>query len=886
MTCGWFSESFAATPNSTKGHSVAECAANEVALFQALVPTEQCFPPIGIVNVQLTYFVKVITESPAFAQIWVNGVGDGSVYCPNFSRYFRTTNESRITRNTGETVGGVVSWTNSCAGTGLSLQPSTGHCGSGATIVPPKCPECPKAGNPVNIGSGAKVQKETDYIGTGPFPLQLTRRYTSGFERASTMGRSWRHSYDVRIVTITPGATVVVQRPDGREFVFTNNAGVWTSDVDVNGKLELVASTWRYTTGAGDAREADSVEVFDASWGRLTSITNRAGLTQALTYSTASTPPAVASQPALLISVADPFGRALSFAYDKPGRLIKVTDPDGGTIQMAYTAGEQLSTVTYQDGKVRTFLYNESANTGGANLPRALTGIVDENGSRFATWQYNAAGLATLSEHAGGAGRVTVTYNANSTTTVTDSLGKVQNFGLGNVFGVVRQTSVPGPCAGCGDSASSTFGANGNVSSRTDFNGNRTNYTYLTPRNLEATRVEGLTAAGATTAQTRTTSTQWHATFVLPAQVAEPLRITTFVYNGDGGVTCGATGALCSKTVQATTGRERGARVRRGSRRHAADLGLHLRRQRPGVDHGRPANGCGRRDHLHVLPDQRPSCGQARQRCHHRQCAGPDDEHYLLQRARSTAHDHGSERATTTLAYDTRLRLVSRTVGGEVTSYEYDNAGQLTKVTLPDSSYLTYTYDPAHRLTAVQDNLGNKIAYTLDLMGQPHAGAGVRPRQHARADAHPRVLEPEPAVPGAGRFQPDHGVRLRHAGQRHQRQGPAQPDTANQYDALNRLKQMTDPASGVTLYAYNGLDALTTVTDPRSLATNYTVGWPGQPHPTGLTRYRDHGQHLRRGRQPSHADRCQVASDDLRLRCVEPGHEHHIPRRVEADLRL
>jgi YD repeat-containing protein len=72
---------------------------------------------------------------------------------------------------------------------------------------------------------------------------------------------------------------------------------------------------------------------------------------------------------------------------------------------------------------------------------------------------------------------------------------------------------------------------------------------------------------------------------------------------------------------------------------------------------------------------------------------------------------------TTTLAYDARRRLTSRSVGGEATTYEYDAVGQLTKVTLPDGSYLSYSYDAAHRLTQVADNSGNRIAYTLDPMG-------------------------------------------------------------------------------------------------------------------------------------------------------------------------
>src|SRR5262249_15579836 len=92
--------------------------------------------------------------------------------------------------------------------------------------------------------------------------------------------------------------------------------------------------------------------------------------------------------------------------------------------------------------------------------------------------------------------------------------------------------------------------------SRTDWVGNVTTYTYDLARNLETSRTE---AVG--TPQVRTISTQWHATFRLPAAVAEPLRITTYVYNGDGGVQCGlqadattlVPGVLCSKTIQPTT---------------------------------------------------------------------------------------------------------------------------------------------------------------------------------------------------------------------------------------------------------------------------------------------------------------------------------------------
>ena len=50
-------------------------------------------------------------------------------------------------------------------------------------------------------------------------------------------------------------------------------------------------------------------------------------------------------------------------------------------------------------------------------------------------------------------------------------------------------------------------------------------------------------------------------------------------------------------------------------------------------------------------------------------------------------------------------------------SHTYDPAGQLIKLTLPDSTAITYTWDAAHRLTQVTDQAGNSISYTLDNSG-------------------------------------------------------------------------------------------------------------------------------------------------------------------------
>ena len=71
----------------------------------------------------------------------------------------------------------------------------------------------------------------------------------------------------------------------------------------------------------------------------------------------------------------------------------------------------------------------------------------------------------------------------------------------------------------------------------------------------------------------------------------------------------------------------------------------------------------------------------------------------------------------TTLVYDARGRLLRRDVGGQLITFAYDGVGNVTKTTLPDGSFLVSEYDDARRLVAIADNLGNRIVYTLNAAG-------------------------------------------------------------------------------------------------------------------------------------------------------------------------
>jgi YD repeat-containing protein len=178
----------------------------------------------------------------------------------------------------------------------------------------------------------------------------------------------------------------------------------------------------------------------------------------------------------------------------------------------------------------------------------------------------------------------------------------------------------------------------------------------------------------------------------------------------------------------------------------------------------------------------------------------------------------------TTLTYDLRQRLVSRQIGSETTAFDYWPTGQLKKVTLPDASYLLYTYDGAHRLTQISDGLGNAIDYTLDAMGNRTAENVYDPsntlhRTHARIFNALNQLYQDVNAAGTAAVTTTFGYDPQ--GNQSTVAAPLTRNTINAYDELNRLKQITDPGNGITKFGYDANDNLTSVIDPRNLTTTY-----------------------------------------------------------------
>lgn len=682
---------------------------------------------------------------------------------------------------------------------------------------------------------------ETDYTGTGQFPLQLIRVYNSRANGATgAFGANWTHPYEAVIRFINNAA--IVQRPDGKRIFFALAGGVWNADSDVPFILNQQKNASGTTIGWTVVSPDNQLESYDAS-GKLLTITDQSGATQTLTYDANSR----------LTKVTDPQGHSLTFVYNSNARVQTMTDPSGGVFTYGYDAKWNLTSVTRPDSTVKSYVYNEAANTSNTMLPNALTGIYDgtvTTGIRFATYQYDTQGRAILSEHSGGAERTQVAYNANGSTVVTDALGAARTYGFQTVLGVVKSTGQTQPAgSGCAASAANLgYDANGNIASRTDFNGNRSCFAYDLIRNLETARVDGLAPGKACPADSgsyspaantveRKITSAWHADWRLEVKRAEPKKLTLWVYNGqpdpsngNAVASCAPASALlpdgkpiavlCKRIEQATTdttGALGLSATLTGTPRTWAytynSLGQVLTADGPRTDVSDVTSYSYYSDTTAThMPGDLATLTNALG--HVTQFTNYDKHGHLL----SLTDPNG---LVVGFSYDARGRLTGRTVDGNTTGYAYDAAGNLTQVTLPTTDYLHYTYDAAHRLTDIADAQSNRIHYTLDGAGNRtqediyDPGNVLRKSHHQVYDALSRLSQDIGAAQQTRAFGYDPNGNLTTLTDAN---GHAQQSV---YDALDRPRQVTDALAGITQYAYDAQGHVTQVTDPNGLVTQY-----------------------------------------------------------------
>jgi YD repeat-containing protein len=436
-------------------------------------------------------------------------------------------------------------------------------------------------GNPVDPATGVKIEKETDYVSANG-SLQIDRYFTTlgSIDGFNNMGYGWRHNFTGRIngygilskydykgkrtslynspseacesgwsslkssykllydsaalyindrceiktnnQTVaymrvyntrngnvddsSPLLTRYLKRSSGKILVMRQVNGQWKS-------LYPGQGTMVDTQNGTEYRINGSIEMYDEE-GRLASSLSASGYKTQYTY----------DESTRLASVIGHFGDVLTFHYDDEDQLNRIVTPDG-EIKYGYDTDRRLIKVTWPDDSERHYHYEKSI------FPNHLTGITDENGNRFATWKYDYSGKATSSEHGGALERVRFRYNSDGSTRVTDAKGATRAYHFTVQQGQMKVDRIEGDrCTTCsgGDIQAYTYGSNGFIASKTDWNGNTTTYT----RDDQGSELSHTEASG--TPQARTIIATWDVALNKPLTVTGPEQITEYIYDGTG----------------------------------------------------------------------------------------------------------------------------------------------------------------------------------------------------------------------------------------------------------------------------------------------------------------------------------------------------------------
>jgi len=701
-------------------------------------------------------------------------------------------------------------------------------------------------GNPINAFTGVKTQLERDYVSVSGH-LDFSRYYTSdsvAYNLDGQLGKNWRHNYQSRLTQYMIGAerVLILSRPSGNYYSFKKVGSEWTTDADVQYQLQAVSDNgvprWR-VKGLNDQVE------FYSNDGTLERIEYFDGDVISLDY----------DEDFRLVKVSDRQGRALLMSYIG-SHLSGLLMPDGNSIGYDYDENRLLSVSHRQGNSEESSSRYIYGNSDDASL---LMGVVDESDIRYASWSYDANGLAISSRHGdvdSGIEKVTVT-RSNSKAKVVSPLGQVANYDYVVHLGRIKLTAADAKCDAClrGAYLSRVYDSNGYPEVTLDFSGNSISTQY----NERGLLVSKTNSGGQSGGVQRTAQTDWHADFAVPLEsrvyneLGELAKKSSWTYNARGQV-------LTSSGIDPTSGTPRTiaktyceqADIDAG---RCQLLGLVTSVNAPRTDVDDITS-------YTYYPSDGSACAASPTTCPYRKgdlwkvtnALGQVTEYLAYDGAGRVLSVKDANGIITDYTYHPRGWLTASKVRGaddasesddRITRIDYWPTGLVKQVTQPDGAFTAFTYDAARRLTDIADNAGNTLHYTLDNAGNrvkedTKDAAGTLKRTLSRVYNQLGQLATQATASGD---PTDFGYDAN--GNTTAVTDALGHTTQNDYDPLNRLARTLQDVGGIaaeTKFGYDALDNLTKVTDPKGLDTTYTYNGLGDltkltSPDTGVTTY-------------------------------------------------
>lgn len=709
------------------------------------------------------------------------------------------------------------------------------------TITGPGLQYCSKPTNrhPCYPATGDKARFETDFEFSGrPFVRAYHALRQTGQKPEFAPG--WTHSYSDRIMGSVGASRLVLIGESGYYEMFNRSGRTmrYISPGDATRVIDVVAENNRNVfrlTGS------DGLLRFFNDAGRLLRVENTgSGWNVALTYDGDR-----------LISATDHAGQQLQFDY-LDGRLVALRLPGGQRVEYAYDANRNFQSVRYADGNVRSYHYNEAGHSD-ANDPHALTGISD-NGVRYATFAYDAKGRARLSQlHANGAPveRTTLVYNGDNAVTVTGDRGQTTTYALSSASQYRRITGITT------SSGATTNGyTGGKVSETRDPAGNITRYEYSADGAFVNARFEAYgTSVERVTRTTRNSLYQITSTELQQKSGSSYVakRRREWTYDGAGAV-------RTHRLIDPATGASRTVTYERCDWGQVAPTGpCPVARLVTAID-GPRTDVLDKTTYAYYNWDD-PTCmvggcsflvGKLKRATN---ALGHTVEYTVSDRSFGRpVRVRDANGVFTDFEYDDRGRMTARKLRGaddntqtddQILRIEYTPAGNVGKLTLPDGSFTVYSYDGAHRLTAIADAEGNRIDVALDSAGAP-VQEQIRDSQgtlmYSVSRSYTALGELQSVTDAYNRTTTTSFDANGNPDRTTDPLGRVADQNVDPLDRLTRVLQDMNGIAAETKFGYDALDNLTQVNDPKGLNTNYVHNGLGdlvqlQSPDTGTTTY-------------------------------------------------
>ncbi|HEB56777.1 MAG TPA: RHS repeat protein, partial [Gammaproteobacteria bacterium] len=606
-----------------------------------------------------------------------------------------------------------------------------------------------------------------------------------------------------------------------RKYPFTYNLSGTGETLEITGTGN--DTLYRLTTAE------DEIEVYDAN-GRLLSVSNRQGMTQSLVYETGT---------GLLSSVSSQTGESIRFAYESYGenlqytRIKSVTDHSGRQWLFDYDpATDVLASITFPDNGQRRYHYEDPDD------PQLLTGITDQSGMRYASWEYDAKGRATLSAHGQtkDKDRVELSYLGNGLRLVTKK--RISGFPDGNALDIPYNYLTH---VGAGKPLVAEIG--GNVSLKYEYDAMTGYLDYKIENNVRtefknynSSGNPGIVVEAAGTPQQRTTVYTYDSRYIdklavrkEPSVVPGKLKTTRYEYDDFGNNTAIITSgfrpdgtAVSRVTTFEYNGPFHQLTKIDGPRTDVSDIYT-----------------------IDYYPDD---AAQGSNRARMKRVTAPlnitlyDSITYTSTGNIQSYTDANGVQTTLSYYYgNDRLQTLSQldinTGVQRITEWTYLATGEVKTITtgsdIADKTTLTLNYDDARRLTSIVDGLGNAIEYILDSEGnveqeniKDNTGALKKQLTQIFDDYNRLQLRTQVNESYTETWSPDGTLamtvdgknvttdysydNLRRLAQINQDMGGTSPQTANaitilNYDIQDNLTYVKNPVNGETTYTYDDL---------------------------------------------------------------------------------